>query len=286
MKVDLKEELVRDKETLARQLSENSPVNEVRQLLLTESAEDARILRAMGQNSTLMQLENLTNNAIQLEKLEEEYGEVFTRHQIEALAIKYRLRFVGSNNFIGKMDVQVTAMIRKFAKDTNTSIDEHTLSTKFKILAEPSAFNTHRVRVSHFQGAKDMAAFMHGVFVDPVLFYQIDENHFRMIHKWGNDFTIYRLLLGYKWRSPNTLRTFNFFFQLPFIAILMGLLNSTVIVDYPIATTSILLVSSALIAWVRNVYYLDKGGHLSQENTEYFDGFFTPHNWSSLDKLK
>ena len=33
--------------------------------------------------------------------------------------------------------------------------------------------------------------------LDPVLFYKIDDQHYRLIHKWGNDFTVLRRIKGY-----------------------------------------------------------------------------------------
>lgn len=284
--VDLKKELEKDKETLSKQLKNNSPINEAKQLLLGESQEDARIMRHMGGNSTLMQMEEFTGNAVHLEKLEKEYGQVFQVHQIQALCMRYKLRFLNSNLFIGKMDVQVTSMTKQFAKETNTDLNEHDLKTRFFILAEPKAFRLQKQSVSHFQGLKDLRAFMKMVMTDPVLFYKIDDDHFRMIHKWGNDFTIYRALLGFKWLNPDNLRTFNFFIHIPMIAAILGLVAPTFILTNPITTILGTLAASALGATLRNLWYVDRGGFLSEKQTSYHDGFFTSYNWNSPFKLK
>lgn len=278
MRVKLDEELKKGKEDLAKQADMN--LSETKQLLIASGQEDMHILRHLGANSTLVQLENLSGKTIELENLEKEYGQVFTIGQIEDLAVDYRLRFLASRLFIGKMDVEVTAKVKEFFKKTNMASDEHTLQTKFFVLATPDSFSLEKHRVEHFKGIKQ--ALMDN---DPVLFYKIDDIHYRMIHKWGKDFTIFRRLLGYKWKSPNKVRTFNFFAYMPIFALILGLLFPAMVATTPFLSVGLVILATAIFAWVRNLQYVDEGGTFSSQETEYYDKYFTPHNWNTTAKL-
>ena len=284
MGINLHKELQGSKEDqLKKSTIERDSVQEVKLLLAGEDLEDQRILRHLGSNSTVMQLENFTGDNIEWEQLEKEYGQVFTIDQIEKLAIDYRLRFLNSNSFIGDMDRQVTAKIKEFSKETNTSLDEQTLRKKFYILSVPSSFSLQKVKATRFDEWKErrrLAA------LDPVLFYQIDETHYRLIHQWGKEFTAWRRLLGYRWRNQNTFRTTTFFFLLPILAMGIGIVFPGAIWLHPFLTSFLLLVVAGLFAWIGNLYVLKEGGTFSEDTTKYQDKFFTPNNWNSTVELQ
>lgn len=264
------------------EIASGIPVNVVKHLLLEASNEDARILRVMGRNSTMMQMENLVGSARELEDLEKEYGQVFEEEQIRDLAIRYRLRFLNSKNFIGKMDIQVTAKIKEFAKNYGISLNEANLEYNFYILAEPKAFALKTIRVKRFENLK---AALTNAFVDPVLFYQVKPGIFVKVHKWGKDFTIYRRLLGYKWQNPNTVRTFNFCVHFGILSLLTATFLPSALINYPILTLLLVSGLSALIATLRNLAILKEGGILSTSESEYVAEYFTSENWDKTDKL-
>ena len=279
MGVNLEKELLKDKEgRLKKSSDERTAVDEVKLLLAGEDQEDQRILRFMGGNSAVMQLENFKGENIEWEKLEKEYGKVFSRDQIRDLAIDYRLRFLNSNLFIGSMNVEVTAKIKEFAKDINTVMDEHTLLTRFFILAVPSCFSLQKVKAKRFSEWEERKRQAQ---LDPVLFYKIDDNHYRMIHQWGKEFTLYRKLLGYRWKTPNTLRTSSFFMALPVVALLMAAIFPDFIWTH--MSTAIFAVTgfSFLFATLFNVIALKEGGFFVEDKTVYNPNYFTPTNWDS-----
>jgi hypothetical protein len=283
MKVDLKKELKKEKDTfLSVSKEQQDSVKTVKLLLAGEDQEDHRILTHLGANSTVMQLENIRNDNLQLEKLDQEYGEVFTVDQIRNLAIDYRLRFLNSRRFIGDMDKEVTAKIKEFAKKTNTSLDEHTLQTRFFILAVPSSFSLEKVKAIRFEEARERRR---RAKLDPVLFYKIDEEHYRLIHQWGKEFTLYRRILGWKWKSHHTYRTFNWLTQLPLFALLFSFIAPNFGVVHPFLTAFFVSGLSFILAWVRNLKVLNDGGTLSEDRTTYQTKFFTPTNWNSTELL-
>lgn len=91
--------------------------------------------------------------------------------QIEKLANKYALRFLPSNLYVGSIDAELPSKISQFEIAYNIKM---TPDNCF-ILAPAESF---QLKVPK----------------DPLLFYEIDENHFYLIHKWGNDLNIFRML--------------------------------------------------------------------------------------------
>lgn len=161
---------------------------EAQKLLMEDSSADFQLLRNMGLHTSIVQAQNLVGRRIELERLDKQYGKVFTIEEIKSLSMKYALKFLRSDSYKGIIDVEITAKMKQFSKDCSVPLDSTTLGFKFFIMAPQKAFNL-------VSGEKKPVP------VDPILFYQIDENHYRMIHKWGNDFSVTRAILGWKYRS-------------------------------------------------------------------------------------
>lgn len=283
MGINLKDELDHDKKSkLQKSTGERKAVEEVKLLLAGEDQEDNRILAHLGSNSTIMQLQNFTGDNIKWENLEKEYGKVYTVDQIKQLAIDYRLRFLNSNYFIGDMDREVTAKIKEFAKETSTSLDEHTLHTRFFILTVPSSFALETVRAKRFE---EWAERRRRARLDPVLFYKIDDQHYRLIHQWGEEFTMWRRFLGYRWKNRWNFRMTNFFMLLPVWSFIITLIWPTALLTSPILSPFLVFAAAWITAWICNIYVLEEGGHLSEDTTRYNEHFFTPTNWNSTKKL-
>ena len=147
----------------------------------------------------------------QLENLENEYeGKVYKIEQIEKLCVDYRLRFLQSKYYTGSYDVQVAAKIKEFAVSTNSPIDDYTLGRRFYMLAPEEMFQLQNEKYVSKSDLRRQA--------DPAIFFQIDERHYRLIHKWGEDFTIFRLIKGFRWKSWWSHQWFNTVMLLPIVA--------------------------------------------------------------------
>ena len=108
-----------------------------------------------------------------------------------------------------------TRKIKEFAKSTNTNISEATLERKFFILAPKQNF------------MEDKKVEIVVVDRDPIMFYKIDDNHWRFIHKWGNDFSILRLISGYKFKNFETYFLVTCFERMPLWFAAMALIFPT-----------------------------------------------------------
>ena len=237
-----------------------------------DESEDTRILRNLSQNSELNRVERITQTALEIEKLESSYtGNVFTLEQIKKLAIDYRLRFLNSQYFTGKFDVEVAAKIKEFAKENNISLHEYQLKNCFFILGPKEVFYLKEVKYTEPRP------------IDPILFYRIDENHFRLIHKWGSDFTVFRYLEGYKWKNIWNYFWFKMFALFPIFAFLVGFATSL-----PWATLSVgsmLLIVLSVVAPTSIFVFFKYTNPKTDSDWDAIPGFFTEGNWNSDKKL-
>lgn len=269
MKINLQEKLTQEKK---KDMEVMDSVKEVRLLLAGDESEDARILRNLSQNSELNRVEKITQTALEIEKLESSYtGNVFTLEQIKKLAIDYRLRFLNSQYFTGKFDVEVAAKIKEFSKENNISLNEYQLKNCFFILGPKEVFNLKEVKYIEPRP------------IDPILFYRIDESHYRLIHKWGSDFTVFRYLEGYKWKNIWNYFWFKMFALFPVFAFFVGLVTSL-----PWATLSVgsmLLIVLSVVAPTSIFVFFRHINSVTDSEWDAIFGFFTEGNWNSDKKL-
>lgn len=163
---------------------QDEAVKIVRLLENGDSQEDLRIANALGSNHSIAVAQTEMGKKLEMEKLDGMYkGNVFTKQQIKDLARKYNMRFLQSKFYCGNIDTEVIAKIKQFSKETNTEITDGNLKYKFFILAPEECFGLTVKKIPK----KDP---------DPAIFYQIDDDHYRMIHQWGNDFNIFNRIEG------------------------------------------------------------------------------------------
>lgn len=271
MKVSIEKEL--DKKVQSeREIFE--PLKEVKLLLERSESEDARILRELSNESQFNRVERLRSKQLDLENMENKFdGRVYHVDQIKELAVNYRLRFLPSKYFTGAYDTQVAGKIKEFSKKTNVAIESYSLKNDFFILAPQEMFALHDEK---YITKKELRRQL-----DPVIFYRIDSDHYRLIHKWGDDFTIFRLIEGFAYRSWWHNMLVNTFLVLPIVSALFTLLffSYNTWMNYPIWSSLLCVTSSFLFAYFR-------WGWGKHDEGDEIKGFFSPHNWNSDSRIK
>jgi len=165
-------------------------VKEVKLLMEADDAADKDALRRAGLDFHLNQVENKKGETLEREKFEEEYkNKVFTESEIKAICIKYDLRFLNTEHFIGKIDGRVANELSKFMKEHCPGNERGS----FFIMGPGASFKLD-AKKREPRPVDD----------DPVLFYKLRNNtignhheaetKYVYIHKWGKDFTIARRL--------------------------------------------------------------------------------------------
>ena len=269
MKINLEENLKNQKK---KDMEVLDSVKEVRHLLQNAESEDARILRNLSENSELNRVERITKTALEIERLESKYtGDIFTLEQIEKLAIDYRLRFLNSRYFTGKFDVEVAAKIKEFGRENNISLNEYHLKNNFFILGPKEIFDLKNEK------------YIEPKQLDPVLFYKLDDNHYRMIHKWGSDFTILRYLEGFKWKNIGNYFWFTLFATFPIISFIVGLLIPLSFVTFTIGYVLSIFFFILIPSLIYNIFF--KIGPKTDSDWDTITDFFTLGNWTSTKNI-
>lgn len=272
MKVSIEKELERHSQVKKQQYNAD-PLNEVKLLLQGESTEDSRILRGLSKNSQFNRIEKVRGEQLELEKLEEGFqGKVYTVEEVKQLALDYHLRFLPSLYYTGTYDVEVAAKIKDFAKNTNSPIDDYSLSRRFYVLAPSKMFELQDEKYLSKADLRRMA--------DPAIFFQIDEKHYRLIHKWGSDFTVFRYLQGFRWSSFSKHWLFNTVMMMPIVAFILGLFGSAPMLDSHIKGFWIVtVIASTVVAWFSFSIW-------KQDEFEPIEGYFSKTNWNSDKKIR
>lgn len=153
----------------------------------------------------------------QTEKFSQE--RVFHVSQIKAICEKYRLRFLSADYYAGTIDEDLPVKISTFEIAHNVKCDKYNT----KIVAPIKSFKLQ---------AKPK---------DPLMFYEINDEYYYLIHKWGNDLSIGRSLLR--------------FFESGFISALLiiapAFLGFIIRVDIGIA----FVIASVFIVGVLNLFF-------------------------------
>ncbi|MEW6467618.1 MAG: hypothetical protein AB1458_01770 [Bacteroidota bacterium] len=171
--VNLKEELEREREGPAAQPG----------LLLAEARE---ILDKSLQNDheIMERLKKGRGRDTVIEPVmlpEQEQGNIFHVSHIRNICVRYRLRFLDTKFFKGDYPYEALRKIAGLERKYNIKIQQ------FKVVAPTRLFNL-------IDPDKD-----------PLLFANLGNDRYYLLHKWGNDMPWYRKILAWPLRNINTL---------------------------------------------------------------------------------
>ncbi len=163
---------------------------EVNGMLLKSSQNDEEVLYRLKEGGG--------NNAEDIQLSEIDADNIFSINEIKSVCITYRLRFLDSKHFKMEFPYDAVARINEFEKQYNTKIK------RFKIIAPYKAFDLMDVNQ------------------DPLLFAQLGNNTYYLLHTWGNDLSWHRKYLYFPVRNIYTyfysivVMAFLFSFSFPF----------------------------------------------------------------------
>lgn len=219
---NLEKLLNQDAESRRKIISGNEVLKQATQLLLEDGSRDMNMLLDMAPKSSLGRMHAMKGEMLEIENKEKFHsGSVFTREQIINLGVKYRLKFLPSTSFKDYIDPSCIPEIKELerymgtqmrigrAKKEGKTVEEYiaanpipfTLSTfdykeRFFILGPAKSFElTKKAAIVEPVIPKfpNLLAWLD----DPILFYKIDDNHYRLVKKWGTDLNITRRIKGF-----------------------------------------------------------------------------------------
>jgi len=121
---------------------------------------------------------------------------LFTINQIKSICLKYNLRFLDSSYFKSEFPYEAISKIKAFENKYEVKIKN------FKVVAPAEVFKLEDCNK------------------DPLLFAQLADNRYYLIHQWGNDLAWYRALVSYPIKS---IYSYFIFLWLPAAIIAFGL---------------------------------------------------------------
>ena len=206
-KVNLREQLEKERQGTMEKVE--AIVDSTRLLMAAEEKEDRAILSNLGLDTNLQAVEVIKGINLERARFEKTFEtKVFTEEEIKSIALDYGLRFLptkdpknGKKRFVGALDSDVVREVKRFAKINNLDITENFMDSsdgkKFYILAPPDMFNLEDRPV------EPTPTFLERLdaYLDPAMFYKVSEDKYALVHQWGNDFSIWRLVNN--WRKRN-----------------------------------------------------------------------------------
>lgn len=164
-------------------MKENDILEQIRLILNENEINRTEIDTALKSKSSTNQ-NNLVFDLLDSDK-------IFHLEQIKSICIDYRLRFLDSHLFKGKIPEEAISKITQLEKSHQTKLEG------FKIMAPAKLFKLEN-------------------YDDPLLFAPVGNGYYYLIHKWGNDINPFRKMLMMPFRS---LETFIFFLTIMSILI-------------------------------------------------------------------
>lgn len=147
-------------------------LEEVAEMLENSRQKDEDIIKRLNKNGKEILPESCLS--------EEEKNQLYSLQEIKKVCVKYRLRFLDSKHYKAEFPYEAILKIKAFEDKYGVRIEN------FKIIAPDAVFNLQDVNK------------------DPLLFAQLANNKFLLIHQWGKDLAWYRSFQYYPVRNIYT----------------------------------------------------------------------------------
>jgi len=163
-RLNIKSELVKERSRQQRLMNDVTGI-------LNESLErDKDVLNRLRNSGS--------SSAISVSEADE--NRIYTLDQIRKICIRYRLRFLSTSLFKATFPYEAISRINELEKKLNRKIDD------FRIIAPSKAFDLENINQ------------------DPLLFAQLEDGRFFLIHHWGKDLKWYRKILTWPLQNFTT----------------------------------------------------------------------------------
>lgn len=168
-RLDIKQEL--EKHRQKTEAKENKLLNEAKKLLEQGKKLDEDVLNRLKASDESKQVSALK---------EIDPKNIYSLKTIEKVCIRYRLRFLDTKYFKPEFPYDAVMKIRAIERANEIRIE------RFKIIAPGEAFNLEDVNK------------------DPLLFAELADGHYYLLHKWGKDLSWIRKIIAWPLQTLST----------------------------------------------------------------------------------
>ena len=159
-----------EKELIRERLRQEKLINTAQEILEQSVQADEKILQRLRSTEAEKQLDITLDD--------EDRKRIFSITDICKVSIRYRLRFLDSAHFKAEFPYEAVAEIKTFERKYGLQVKN------FKIMAPDHAFNLENINK------------------DPLLFAQLTDNTYYLLHKWGHDLAWYKKYLFFPLQNP------------------------------------------------------------------------------------
>lgn len=273
--VNIKDELTKNRDKSIDNANMSANVHEVKKLLAGREIKEREVLKEAGLDHNLKQVEEVLGINLERERFEERIGEnVFTEDEIKSISLKYNLKFLQSKRYKGSIEPQLGAKILRFFEEKKIDSINYEANNNLYILAPATAFNLDE-RPLPPKPAR----------IDPAIFYKMTGprevgTYYVMIHKWGNDFTVARRIMGvileHKWRWASL-------FMLSVATVILSIIamfGFNPFLPVPMIFSGIVAFLTLLIGWGTRMG-ITVDGSTDRAKSDKFNLRFSRHGWNS-----
>jgi hypothetical protein len=204
LKINLEHELLsirKENKSFKSYLADNNKYLKEAEALLSSEEDADDVLGRLGMRDNINKAESIkkhiTNESEKFgPKLEER---IFTYQQIKSLALKYRLRFLNSEQYVGTIDPLLVTKIKEFeignklATESKLARYERDWPRDYKLSGSSiicDRWNSFILAPAESFALQDQP-------IDPLFFIQLYDGRFYLLHKWGNDLSVMRRIKGF-----------------------------------------------------------------------------------------
>src|SRR6188768_1257234 len=152
-----------EQQLIHERMKQQKLMNDVHDLLQQVQKRDELILQRLKQENP--------DKELLLRIDEDDKSHIFSLAEIRNTCIRFRLRFLKSSYFKSEFPYEALMQIKAFEKKYGVEIQN------FRIIAPDHAFELENINK------------------DPLLFAQLTDNSFFLLHKWGKDLAWYKKFL-------------------------------------------------------------------------------------------
>ena len=159
-----------EQELIHERMRQQRLINQVHELLEEVDRKDETIRHRLKKDTPEGKL------PLRLDDADKQF--VFSLEEIKNTCVRYRLRFLKSSFFKAAFPYEALMKIKEFEKKYDVEI------SSFKIIAPDHAFELQNINK------------------DPLLFAQLSDNTYFLLHKWGKDLAWYKKYLFLPLQNP------------------------------------------------------------------------------------